>query len=56
MKQPPIKKPKLSLRHYGLWEMFDDNGNLTGTQTWENGELIDRSGDAIPSPNIPPPE
>ena len=25
----------------GLWEDFDTNGNLTKTETWENGELVE---------------
>ena len=25
----------------GLWEFFDRNGNLTKTETWENGEVVE---------------
>ena len=24
----------------GLWEFFDEDGNLTGTDTYRNGELV----------------
>ena len=25
----------------GLWEYFDENGNLTETKEWKDGELIE---------------
>ena len=25
----------------GLWEVFDEEGNLTKSETWENGKLIE---------------
>ena len=25
----------------GLWEYFDEDGNLTSTQTYRNGELVE---------------
>ena len=25
---------------HGLWEYFDESGNLTKTEEWEDGELI----------------
>ena len=25
----------------GLWEYFDEKGNLTKSETWENGKLIE---------------
>ena len=43
------KKPKLrSKQHYkngkkdGLCEYFDEEGNLTKSETWENGKLVDK--------------
>ena len=27
----------------GLWKVFDEDGNLTRTQTWRNGELVEEN-------------